>query len=79
MLNSLYNCLYTSTNMRWRYALVGRMKVCACFPILLSLFFPHENQSCSPFLSNMGNLRLGGKSDLLPFFSGIYQQQNLKH
>ena len=31
----------------------------------LDEFFRHENQSCPPSLSNMGNLRLGGKSDLL--------------
>ena len=31
----------------------------------LDEFFHHENQSCPPSLSDMGNLRLGGKSDLL--------------
>ena len=31
----------------------------------LDEFFRHENQSCPPSLSDMGKLRLGGKSDLL--------------
>ena len=32
----------------------------------LDEFFLHENQSCPQSLSNMRNLRLAGKSDLLP-------------
>ena len=37
----------------------------------LDEFFRHENQSCPPSLSNMGNLRLGGKSDLLPCLENL--------
>ena len=37
----------------------------------LEEFFRHENQSCPPSLSNMWNLRLGGKSDLLPCLENL--------
>ena len=37
----------------------------------LDEFFRHEKQSCPPSLSNMGNLRLGGRSDLLPCLENL--------
>ena len=37
----------------------------------LDEFFQHENQSCPPSLSIMGDLRLGGKSDLLPCLENL--------
>ena len=37
----------------------------------LDEFFQHENQACPPFLSHMGGLRTGTKSDLMPCLENL--------